>query len=616
LIAAQGLEAATPPESAMPRLAAILLLCCTSFAWSAEPATAAPALAPAATAAPAKALSPAYQRIEIANARARVVVVTQRAAIERFELLDVHPVDLPTHLGRDDAAWGGPGKDGKPALAVLSNFYSRDRDAALPTTVNLHSLLLSDRSGSLVYGLDGAKDIAPWTVAEQAADRVTLRYDNRRGQTYEMVYVMDAQRPTVAARLTVRNGGGDTITLNPALVPINGIHQDYPAGEVSLVEVADHRGGASGTMTSYTVSPGFTQPLTGGADWLALRSRFFAAFWTPGRLAVEGGAPAPEVVQPVATGPGATGPVAAGPAAASGGWKADAKGYTVANQAFLNVTCDPQVLKPGTRLVQEWSLTATSLRKADLALLDASERGIEFTGSFYKFFRILTEALTWMLDLIVKLVVNYGVAVVILTLLIKAVLFKLTFKQHESMIKMQKLAPELKYLQEQYKDNKQMMAQKQMELWKKHGVNPLGGCLPILIQIPIFIALYQAFQYSADMRGSSFLWVHDLTLPDQIWGMPISFLGGWVLSLNPLPLIYIGVSAWMSFSMPMTTSTDPTQEQMAKMMRWMPIVFGVIFYNMPSGLVLYFTANAVLSTLEIKWIRRRLGVDAPKPAKA
>jgi YidC/Oxa1 family membrane protein insertase len=194
---------------------------------------------------------------------------------------------------------------------------------------------------------------------------------------------------------------------------------------------------------------------------------------------------------------------------------------------------------------------------------------------------------------------------VVLTFLIKLALHRTTFKQHESMMKMQKLAPELKLLQEQYKSDKQKMAQKQMELWKKHGVNPLGGCLPILIQIPIFTALYLAFCHSADMRGHGFLWINDLTLPDQLIGWVV---GGWTISINPLPIIYIGVSIWMSMMQKVPPGADPQQEQMMKMMRWLPVVFGVIFYNFPSGLVLYFTINAVLSTIEIKMVRKKLGM--------
>ncbi|MBN8526383.1 MAG: membrane protein insertase YidC, partial [Planctomycetes bacterium] len=292
-------------------------------------------------------------------------------------------------------------------------------------------------------------------------------------------------------------------------------------------------------------------------------------------------------------------------------WTARTIGYTGSDhehQAYIGVSFAPETVPAGAAWQRGWSISASSMAKKDLALFSETEQAIKYTDGFYRFFKILANALTWVLDQLAKVVGHYGIAVIILTILIKAVLYRTTFKQQESMLKMQKLAPELKYVQEQYKSNKQMLAQKQMELFKKHGVNPLGGCLPIFIQLPIFIALFQAFSHSADLRGTSFLWISDLTLPDQVWGVPISFLGGWVLSLNPLPIIYIGVSAWMSFHQTPPSNGDPQQEMMFKMMRWMPVVFGVIFYNMPSGLVLYFTVQAVISTLELKYIKKKLGI--------
>jgi YidC/Oxa1 family membrane protein insertase len=110
------------------------------------------------------------------------------------------------------------------------------------------------------------------------------------------------------------------------------------------------------------------------------------------------------------------------------------------------------------------------------------------------------------------------------------------------------------------------------------------------------------------MRGQGFLWIKDLTLPDAVYGWHLAWLWGWNLTVNPLPIIYIGVTVWMSMSQKLPTGGDPAQEQTMKMMRWMPVVFGFIFYSMPSGLVLYFTANAVLSTIEIKMVKRKLGM--------
>ena len=556
--------------------------------------------------------TPTYTEVEITNAFARVVISTQRASLSRFEVLDAHPVVLPKHLTQDPGAVGGPGKDGKPALVVLGAAnLPVEQAVGIHSADNQHNWLVNDRPGVTVYGLEG-NDVAPWTVVRKDATSATLAFAPGRGLTYQLTYTMDPQRPTVRVMLTVLNSGSSDATLNPALVPINGIHQDYYHGEQGFTEVADHR---NGSLSAHTITLPMTQAFAGGADYIALKSRFFAAFWTPGKVAVESTVPVVSAVVEAVAGPGVGGPgtaAAIGPVVPNGGWRATAIAFEnralKAHQAWVQVNWDAAVVKPGAQLVQEWSLTATCLRKADLDRLDESERRIEFTSAFYKFFQSITKILAWVLDHIAALVHNYGVAVLLLTLLIKAAMLKLTFKQHGSMIKMQKLAPELKSLQNQYADNKQVLAQKQMELWKKHSVNPLGGCLPMFIQIPIFIALYQAFQFSADMRGGSFLWVHDLTLPDQVWGMPLAFLGGWVLSLNPLPIIYIIATIFMSLSQPLPTGGDPQQEQMAKMMRWLPVIFGVIFYNMPAGLVLYFTANAIISTIEVKWVRWKLGV--------
>jgi YidC/Oxa1 family membrane protein insertase len=276
-----------------------------------------------------------------------------------------------------------------------------------------------------------------------------------------------------------------------------------------------------------------------------------------------------------------------------------------ASQAYVVADYGALTLKPGDSLKLDWKLIITTMRQVDLARLSDVERQVEYTDGYYKFFKILAKMLTACLNGVYLVVRNYGLALVVLTFLIKLALHRTTFKQHESMMKMQKLSPDLKLIQAQYKDDKQKLAQKQMELWKKHGVNPLGGCLPVFIQMPIFIALYQAFCHSADMRGQTFLWINDLTLPDQVFGF---VLMGTTLTLNPLPLIYIAVTIWMSLTQKLPSGGDPQQEQMAKMMRWMPVVFGAIFYNMPSGLVLYFTINAILSTIEIKMVKRKLGM--------
>ena len=552
-----------------------------------------------------------YEDVTIANAVARATISTQRAALLRLDLLTEHPIRLPRHLDRGDT-----GTPDQP-LAVLAPFAVPATPAALEAATNVHGWLTNDAGAVRRWGLT-PKDFAPWSITERSDVAVTMALTTAEGLAYSVTWRMDDKLPRVSTTVMVRNGSAAEITLNPSVVPINGIHQDYAPSEVVYLTGFDHHGGeANGTLNKHTVPTAGTQmtavTTTGiGLDFVGIKSRFFAVWWAPGNISIDAGAAvtAAPIAPEGATGPGGVQPGVPTAVGSAVAWRADLGGYTsrphADHQGYLQITYGPIGVPVGRTLSAQWSLTASGMTKGDLAVFGKFGPRIDQTDWMHRTFIIFTTPLVWVLDKIVWLVPNYAIAVILLTFLVKAAMFRLTWKQHASMIAMQKVAPELKYLQEQYKGDRQKLAAKQMELWKKHGVNPLGGCLPVLVQIPIFIALYNAFQYNADMRGEHFLWISDLTLPDQIWGTPIAMLHGWVLSLNPLPIIYIGVTVWMSLTTPMPTGGDPQQEQIAKMMRWMPVLFGLIFYNMPAGLVLYFTVNAIISTLEVKFIRKRL----------
>ena len=556
-----------------------------------------------------------YDEVTIENATARVVISARQASISVFELKGSHPITLPKHLERKEVVATGPGDGGKPALAVLGPFVEPVTPRTISDGTNQHAWMRSDFDKSTFWGLTQNQTPA-WSVGTHTATAATLTWTDSRGVVYAVTYAMHATLPQVGVGCTVENRSPAALTVTPAVIPIKGVHQDYGPNEAAYVAAfVDHA-----TAPGETVSVSITDPNAITAEkplkpvaesgqkigFVGIKSRFFAVWWTPGSLTLDGTAANPPAA---ATGPDNELNVTA---AASNGprWRADVTSFISTvygdHQAKLWITYVPMEVPVNRTLSLTWTLTASSMTKKDLAAFGPAEQRIELLDFMHRFFIIFTRPLIWLLDVIVSGVGSYAIAVILLTLLVKTLMFRLTWAQHSSMIKMQKLAPELKYIQEQYKNDKTKLGQKQMELWKKNGVNPLGGCLPLLVQIPIFIGLYNAFQYNADMRGASFLWISDLTLPDQLWGMPIALLHGWVLSLNPLPLIYIAVTIWMSLTSPMPTNGDPQQEQMAKTMRWMPVLFGVIFYNMPAGLVLYFTVNAVLSTIEVKFIRRRL----------
>ena len=186
---------------------------------------------------------------------------------------------------------------------------------------------------------------------------------------------------------------------------------------------------------------------------------------------------------------------------------------------------------------------------------------------------------------------SYGVAIILLTLLVRIIFFPLTEKGNRSMREMQTIAPKAKEIREKYKDNPQLMNQKTMELYRQEGVNPLGGCLPILLQIPVFFALYAALDSAVELRHVSFLWATDLTKPDLVGP---AFLFGY--GIHPLVLI---MTALMVLQQKMTPSNmDPAQQ---KMMMFMPVIMLVLLYNLPSGLTLYWTVSQIFSILQMKY---------------
>ena len=214
---------------------------------------------------------------------------------------------------------------------------------------------------------------------------------------------------------------------------------------------------------------------------------------------------------------------------------------------------------------------------------------------FFGIFKLwLLLALQW----VHKLFGNYGWAIVIVTMAIKLIFTPLTHISFESMKKMQQIQPKMKSIQERYKDDKAKQHKETMELYKKYKVNPMAGCLPMLIQIPIFIAFYQILSQTVELKGAPFIWwIKDLSEPDKLFTLSftIPFLGN---GINILPLLMVGSMVWQQELTPQTAA--PEQQQI---MRIMPIFMGFIFYNLPSGLVLYWFLNNMLSIFHQLFIK-------------
>jgi YidC/Oxa1 family membrane protein insertase len=216
-----------------------------------------------------------------------------------------------------------------------------------------------------------------------------------------------------------------------------------------------------------------------------------------------------------------------------------------------------------------------------------------------------------------RLVHNYGVAIILLTLLVKAILFPLTKKGSESTLRMQALAPKIKELQDKYKDNPQKMNQAMAEFYKKEGYNPLSGCLPMLLQLPIFFAMYNLFNNHFDLRGAMFIpgWIPDLSIPESVFHfetfrMPIL---GWS-DIRLLPFIYVG--SQLLYGKVTQTPDQQNNAQMKMMLYAMPIVFFFILYDVPSGLLVYWIMSNVLTMVQQLTINKYLAQKRAEIAAA
>lgn len=262
-----------------------------------------------------------------------------------------------------------------------------------------------------------------------------------------------------------------------------------------------------------------------------------------------------------------------------------AKDYTIGNVSQALTIQPDQSKNIGSQLYLGPEITDT---------LKEISPGLDLTVD-YGWLWFISQLLFSVMKTIYNFVGNWGVAIILVTLLIKLAFYRLSAKSYKSMAGMRKLQPKLQALRERHGDDKAKMSQATMELYRKEKVNPLGGCLPILIQIPVFIALYWVLVESVELRQADFiLWINDLSAPDPYHVLPI-IMGLTMLiqqKLNPAP-------------------PDPMQ---AKVMMFLPVVFTILFLNFPAGLVLYWTVNNSLSILQQWYITRKYG-DTPSPKK-
>jgi YidC/Oxa1 family membrane protein insertase len=198
----------------------------------------------------------------------------------------------------------------------------------------------------------------------------------------------------------------------------------------------------------------------------------------------------------------------------------------------------------------------------------------------FGFFAILAVPTLRALQFVYKFIPNYGIAIILVTILIRLITFPLQYKSFKSMKKMQGIQPELAKIKEKYKDEPQKMQKETMDLFKKAGANPLSGCLPLLLQMPFFFAIYKVLYSSVELVGAPFYgWIHDLSIHDPFYILPV----------------LMAVAMFAQQKMTPTTTMDPTQ---AKIMMFMPVIFAFIMKSLPAGLVLYILVSTVVGVLQ------------------
>jgi len=257
---------------------------------------------------------------------------------------------------------------------------------------------------------------------------------------------------------------------------------------------------------------------------------------------------------------------------------------------------------PGSSFTRSFSYYAGPKKYEYLRRLGNHQDDVMELGSF-EWYRWICRSLLWALNFLHGLIPNYGMAIILLTAVVRFIFWPITHFSNVSMKKMQELQPQISELRQKYKDNPQKLNQEVMELYRRNKVNPMAGCVPMLVQLPVLFGLFTVLRSAVELRFAGFLWIRDLSQPENL------LQGVLPIPLNILPLVMTGLTIWQSRLTP--SSGDPQQQ---KMMMFMPLMMLFLFYNMASALVLYWTVSQMLAIAQLLMQRGRLGGAAPKHA--
>ena len=294
------------------------------------------------------------------------------------------------------------------------------------------------------------------------------------------------------------------------------------------------------------------------------------------------------------------------------------------DQYFVSAIIPKEPRQAGMKLAEPEEILETSYIDPSGAVASGTERTYEYRVYFgpksiqalghvgadlakvvdFGFFDIIAKPLLHAMNFLYRFVPNYGIVIIIITIIVKILFWPLSNKSYQSMSQMKKLQPKMAEIRAKYKNDKKMMNQELMNLYKLYKINPLGGCLPMVLQIPVFFAFYKMLYQAIELRHAPFfLWINDLAAPDRLFSFNVEI----PLMAPPygIPVLTLIMGASMFLQQKMSPPPgDPTQ---AKMMMFMPIFFTFIFINFPSGLVLYWLVNNILSIVQQKYVTQKLG---------
>jgi YidC/Oxa1 family membrane protein insertase len=444
-------------------------------------------------------------------------------------------------------------------------------------------------------GLPGIASDAPYQLTKDASGRI-ITLKTVTAQQVEVTRRIELHKNyQIAVTDTVRNMGAERLLIGTNEICIGVMHKEHSAQAVLSVDslpVAEKAktkywgsedltktyllggsvGGCGGSSSAAGLPESLTIPVVESQKWVALKSRFFVSALTASET--------------------------------NSGFSL--KTVRDMKQPNFSLTVlSANMVFPGRSLEQGEAMTRNYtlfVGPKKLSLLRSMGNKMEDVMNF-GFFWWFCELLVPTLNFFHSLIPNYGVAILLLTLLVRIIFWPLTHKSTVSMKKMQELQPKLKEIQAKFKDNPTKMQQETWACYKENKVNPLSSCLPMLIQIPVFIALFTVLQSAVELRYAPFLWINDLSEPENLFLGMIPYVG----ALNILPILMAGTMALQTYLTP--SAGDPAQQKMMLIM--MPIMMLFMFYSFPSALSLYWTVSQVLSIVQMLMIRRTVAHEHP-----